>query len=169
MPSPDRAYKDALKVLRSLEAAGYAARLAGGCVRDRLLGITPADYDIATGAEPGVVLQHFRTEGRTTVPTGIDHGTITVVMPSGPIEVTTLRKDVATDGRHAQVAFGKSFSDDAQRRDFTINAMFEDADGRIYDEAGGQADLQAKVLRFVGEASIRIREDYLRILRLFRF
>ena len=169
MPSPDRAYKDALKVLHSLEAAGYTARLAGGCVRDRLLGITPADYDLATDAAPGVVLQHFRTEGRTTVPTGIDHGTITIVMPSGPIEVTTLRKDVATDGRHAQVAFGSSFSEDAQRRDFTINAMFEDADGRIYDEVGGQADLKAGVLRFVGEASIRIREDYLRILRLFRF
>ena len=169
MLSPERAYNDAVKVLRSLEAAGYSARLAGGCVRDRLLGLTPADYDVATDALPDVVLQHFRTEERSTIPTGIDHGTITVVMPSGPIEVTTLRKDVETDGRHAQVAFGTSFQDDAERRDFTINAMFEDADRRVYDDVGGQEDLKAGVLRFVGAAEKRIKEDYLRILRLFRF
>ena len=169
MLNPERAYKDVVKVLRSLEAAGYSARLAGGCVRDRLLGLTPADYDVATDALPDVVLQHFRTEERSTIPTGIDHGTITVVMPSGPVEVTTLRKDVETDGRHAQVAFGTSFQDDAERRDFTINAMFEDADGRVYDDVGGQEDLKAGVLRFVGAAQERIKEDYLRILRLFRF
>jgi poly(A) polymerase len=164
-----RRYEDAKRVLSSLEGAGYAARLAGGCVRDRLLGIEPQDYDVATDARPEQVTQHFRGIGARTVPTGIEHGTVTVVMASGPIEVTTLRTDVSTDGRRATVAFSRSFEDDAARRDFTINAMFEDGVGVVYDYHGGQADLAAKTLRFVGDASQRMAEDFLRILRLFRF
>jgi tRNA nucleotidyltransferase/poly(A) polymerase len=164
-----RQYKDAVQALTSLEAAGFQARLAGGCVRDRLLGRSPADYDIATDARPDAVIRHFAAAGRRTVPTGIDHGTVTLVMPAGPIEITTLRTDVATDGRRAQVAFGRSFEEDAARRDFTINAMFEDARGTVYDFHDGAADLKAGCLRLVGDPVSRIREDYLRILRLFRF
>ena len=169
MSAPDRRYEDALKAMKSLEKAGYETMMAGGCVRDRLLGKVPADYDLATAATPEQGMLHFRTERLTTVPTGVDHGTFTLLMPSGPVEITTLRKDVSTDGRHAEVAFGTDFAEDAARRDFTINALFEDAAGRLVDFVGGQKDLKSGVLRFVGEPEIRIREDYLRILRLFRF
>ncbi|MCX6105061.1 MAG: CCA tRNA nucleotidyltransferase [Proteobacteria bacterium] len=169
MSAPDRRYNDALKAMKSLEKAGYRTMMAGGCVRDRLLGTTPADYDLATTATPEQGMLHFRTEKLTTVPTGVDHGTFTLLMPSGPVEITTLRKDVSTDGRHAEVAFGTDFAEDAARRDFTINALFEDADGQIVDFVGGQNDLKSGVLRFVGEPETRIHEDYLRILRLFRF
>ena len=165
----DRRYQDALKAMESLEQAGFATRLAGGCVRDRLLGKLPYDYDLATVARPEEVMAHFRAKKLSTVPTGADHGTITLVTPSGPIEITTLRKDVATDGRRAEVAFGSSFAEDAARRDFTINALFEDSQGRIDDYVGGQDDLKRGVLRFVGDPTTRMREDYLRILRLFRF
>lgn len=164
-----RRYNDALKTLDLIEQGGHSARLAGGCVRDRLLGVQPMDFDIATSAEPELVLGLCKARGLRAIPTGIGHGTVTVLLPSGPIEVTTLRIDVATDGRRAQVRFGTSFEEDAARRDFTINAMFEDKDGRIYDWHGGHADLRARKLVFVGDASSRIREDYLRILRLFRF
>lgn len=164
-----RRFRDALKAMRSLVGAGYLARLAGGSVRDRLRGAEPKDFDIATSAKPAEVMRHFQAVGWRTVPTGIEHGTVTLVMASGPVEITTLRVDVATDGRHAQVAFGTSFEDDAARRDFTINAMFEDEHGVIFDFHDGQTDLTAGVLRFVGDPSARIREDYLRILRLFRF
>lgn len=162
-------YRDAVKAMTILEEAAHAARLAGGCVRDRLLGLAPADYDIATDAPPDTVMQVFKAVGLRTVPTGIDHGTVTLVMPAGPVEITTLRTDLTTDGRRAQVAFGKSFEQDAARRDFTINALFEDRSGVIYDFFGGRADLAAGILRFVGDATARIREDYLRILRFFRF
>lgn len=165
----ERMLRDARKALGILEGAGHGARLAGGCVRDRLLGLTPKDYDVATTADPQTVIASFRAAGFKTVPTGLDHGTVTVVMPSGPVEVTTLRVDVATDGRHAEVAFGTSFEEDAARRDFTINAMFEDRDGTVHDYWGGKADLSARCLRFVGDPGARIREDYLRILRFYRF
>lgn len=165
----NRLYGEALRAIELLEGDGYAARLAGGCVRDRLLGIPPADFDVATSALPQQVIELFKTAGLRTVPTGIDHGTVTLVMPSGPIEITTLRSDVKTDGRFAEVAFGCSFEEDAARRDFTINALFEDRQGQIYDFFGGQQDLELGILRFVGEADRRICEDYLRILRLFRF
>jgi tRNA nucleotidyltransferase/poly(A) polymerase len=164
-----RRYRDAIKALTSLVGAGHQARLAGGSVRDRLLGVEPKDYDVATTAKPHDVMRHFQAAGWRTVPTGLDHGTVTLVMPSGPVEITTLRVDVATDGRHADVAFGTSFEEDAARRDFTVNAMFEDEHGVVYDYHGGQADLAARTLRFVGEPAARIREDYLRIMRLFRF
>lgn len=164
-----RLYNEALRVLEVLELAGFAARLAGGCVRDRLLGIAPADFDVATNALPQQVMQVFKTAGLRTVPTGLEHGTVTLVMPSGPVEITTLRTDVKTDGRHAEVAFGSSFEEDAARRDFTINALFEDRQGQIYDFFGGRDDLKQGLLRFVGDPERRIREDYLRILRFFRF
>ena len=169
MDLKDRRIKDALKTLIVLEQAGFVARFAGGCVRDRLMGIHPTDYDVATSATPDQTSGVFRSQGYKVVPTGIDHGTVTVIAPSGPVEITTLRRDVATDGRRAQVAFGTNFEEDAERRDFTINAMFEDARGQIYDYFEGRKDLAEKALRFVGNAETRIREDYLRILRLFRF
>lgn len=169
MELKDRRAKDALKALLVLEQAGYSARFAGGCVRDRLMGVQPMDFDVASNATPEQTTAVFRGKGFKVVPTGLDHGTVTVVVPSGPIEITTLRRDVATDGRRAEVAFGTSFEDDAERRDFTINAMFEDARGQIYDYFDGRRDLEECRLRFVGHAETRIREDYLRILRLFRF
>ena len=164
-----RAFKDALKALATIEEAGYEARLAGGCVRDRLLGILPKDYDIATTSKPNETCAIFEQKGYKVVPTGVDHGTITVVTPTGPIEVTTLREDVATHGRHATVSFGHDFQKDAARRDFTINAMFEDRHGTIFDYFLGKKDLQEGKLRFVGNPVARIQEDYLRIMRFFRF
>lgn len=164
-----RALKDAKQTLLTLEEAGFKAMLAGGCVRDRLLNIPPKDYDIATTARPAQVSALFEQKNVKIIPTGIEHGTVTVLMPSGPIEVTTLRQDVATDGRRATVAFSDDFKEDALRRDFTINSLFEDREGGIHDYFGGQQDLKAGVLRFVGDAHKRIKEDYLRILRLYRF
>lgn len=164
-----RALKDALKALATIEGAGYEARLAGGCVRDRLLGILPKDYDIAATSRPDETCAIFEQKGYKVVPTGVEHGTVTVVTPTGPIEVTTLREDVATHGRHATVVFGHDFQKDAARRDFTINAMFEDRHGKIYDYFLGKKDLQEGVLRFVGKSEERIQEDYLRIMRFFRF
>lgn len=141
-------------------------------MRDRLLGKEPQDYDLATTALPREVLKYFRDQSDPDLmafPTGIDHGTITVVYQKQQIEITTLRQDIATDGRHAQVQFGTSFEADALRRDFTINALSEDRSGKIYDYYGGIEDLRNKVVRFVGDAHQRIHEDYLRILRFYRF
>lgn len=162
-------FAEAIQAIVILEAAGFEARMAGGCVRDRLLGILPRDYDVATNAAPDHVCKVFTQAKIKVVPTGFDHGTITVVMPSGPVEVTTLRIDLETYGRHATVALGTSFKEDAARRDFTINAMFEDRHGVLLDFFGGQKDLAAGILRFVGDPGTRIKEDYLRIMRLFRF
>ncbi|HYX34976.1 MAG TPA: CCA tRNA nucleotidyltransferase [Oligoflexus sp.] len=166
---PDGRHALALRAIKTLEDAGYEARLAGGCVRDRLLGIKPKDYDVATTAWPEQICTVFKQKNIKVVPTGIDHGTITVVMAGQGMEVTSLRRDVSTDGRRATVAFGSSFEEDAERRDFTFNAMFEDNQGRIYDFFGGREDLNLGRLRFVGVAHERIREDYLRIMRMFRF
>ncbi len=164
------AYREAIKAIAVLEQQGFEAKLAGGCVRDRLLGLDPKDFDIATTALPDEVIKTFTKRGIQTVPTGIDHGTITAVMGKTNIEITTLRVDAETFGRKAKVAFGNlSFEQDAARRDFTINALYEDKDGKIYDYHGGEKDLAAKVLRFVGNAKERIEEDYLRILRFYRF
>ena len=164
-----RAYRIGRKAIEILEQAGKQARFAGGCVRDHQLGVKPKDYDVATTATPEEICTIFKQENQRVVPTGIDHGTITVVIKGIAIEVTTLRQDIETDGRHAKVQFGQSFQEDAARRDFTINALFEDKDGKVYDYYGGLEDLKNQVLRFVGEASGRIQEDYLRILRFFRF
>lgn len=166
---PDQRLTHARKAMSWLEAAGYQARLAGGCVRDRILGIRPKDYDIATDAKPDEVSLIFKQKSIKVIPTGIDHGTVTVVMGGQGLEITTLRKDVRTDGRHAEVVFGRSFEEDAERRDFSMNALYEDLNGQVYDYFDGRGDIQRGELRFVGRAEARIREDYLRILRLFRF
>ncbi|SMF16619.1 CCA tRNA nucleotidyltransferase [Pseudobacteriovorax antillogorgiicola] len=165
----DRLYREACTILETLEQHGFEARFAGGCVRDRILGRIPKDYDLACTAKPDEVCTIFRQKNMKVVPTGIDHGTVTVVAKFGAYEVTTLRKDVSTDGRHAQVVFGNSFEEDALRRDFTMNAMFEDRHGQVFDYFQGQEHLSKKELHFVGDARQRIREDFLRILRLFRF
>ena len=163
-------YRAACAALATIERAGGEARLAGGCVRDRLRGVVPKDYDIATTTLPRETARIFRAAGFKTVPTGIKHGTITLLSPAGAIEITTLRSDIETDGRHVtKIAFSKSFAADAARRDFTVNAMFEDRQGKVYDFFQGRDDLRAKRLVFVGEARHRIEEDYLRIMRLFRF
>jgi poly(A) polymerase len=155
--------------MKVLESNGYESRLAGGCVRDRMMGLRPKDYDIATSATPVQASNTLSQAGCRVIPTGIDHGTITAVWSGVPTEITTLRRDIETDGRHATVQFGKSFEDDASRRDFTINAMFEDQNGVIFDFHNGRDHIQQRKLAFVGQADQRIKEDYLRILRLFRF
>lgn len=155
--------------LAALAAPGEETRLVGGCVRDALLGSAAADIDLATTLRPEAVMDRARRAGLKAVPTGIEHGTITVVTPEEPVEVTTLREDVETDGRYAVVRFGGDFAQDAARRDFTINALSLGADGTLHDTVGGLDDLRAGRVRFIGEAATRIREDALRILRFFRF
>ncbi|MBI2603666.1 MAG: CCA tRNA nucleotidyltransferase [Deltaproteobacteria bacterium] len=167
--TPPPKLKDAYFLIKLLEKHQHEARLVGGCVRDRLLGIEPQDYDLAASATPDEILEIFRAARIKTLLHGKKHGTITALMPSGPIEVTTLREDVKTFGRHAEVAFQKDFEADARRRDFTINAMSEDRAGTLFDYFGGKQDLKERRLVFVGDPRKRIEEDYLRILRFFRF
>ena len=146
------------------------ARYVGGAVRDTLLGIAVKDIDIATPLGPAEVIDRRKAAQIRSVPTGIEHGTVTAILPGGPVEITTLRHDVSTDGRRATVAFAQDWQDDAARRDFTINALYADpASGAVFDWFGGLADLAARRLRFIGAARQRIREDHLRILRYFRF
>jgi poly(A) polymerase len=146
------------------------ARYVGGAVRDTLLGIAVKDIDLATVLLPEVVMERLDAAGIRAVPTGIDHGTVTAVLHGGPVEITTLRHDVSTDGRRATVAFASNWREDAARRDFTINALYADpATGEIFDYFGGLADLADRRVRFIGDARQRIREDHLRILRYFRF
>ena len=152
-------------VLRALPEA----RIVGGAVRDTLLGRPVADIDLATPRHPAQVAEAVRAAGLRAVPTGVRHGTVTAIAESRGFEITTLRLDVETDGRHAVVAFTDSWREDAARRDFTINALFLDRCGGVYDYFGGVADLHAGRLRFVGDPATRIAEDYLRILRFFRF
>lgn len=156
-------------VCAMLTKAGHQALLVGGCVRNALLGVAVTDIDIATDATPDRVVELARAAGLKPVPTGIDHGTITVVADGKPHEVTTFRRDVETDGRHATVAFSTDVAEDAARRDFTMNALYARADGTVVDPLGGLPDLRARHVRFVGDPDRRIREDYLRILRFFRF
>jgi poly(A) polymerase/tRNA nucleotidyltransferase (CCA-adding enzyme) len=146
-----------------------AARIVGGAVRDALLGRVVADIDLATPEPPEATAAALARVGLKAIPTGIAHGTITTVSHHRPFEITTLRRDVSTDGRHAVVAWTDDWRQDAARRDFTINAMFLSRDAVVHDYFGGQADLAAGVVRFVGDAGTRIAEDYLRILRFFRF
>ena len=153
----------------ALEAAGYRALFVGGCVRNALLGVSVADVDIATDARPETVTRLAEAAGLRVVPTGIEHGTVTVIAGGVPHEVTTFRRDVETDGRRAVVAFADDVTEDAARRDFTMNALYADLWGNVIDPLGGLPDLLARRLRFVGDAHQRIREDYLRILRFFRF
>jgi len=161
-------------VIAALEAAGGAdcARFVGGCVRDALLGRTRADQDIdiATRLTPEETTAALKRAGLRAIPTGVEHGTITAIADHRPFEITTLRRDVETDGRRAVVAFTQDWNEDAARRDFRLNALYAEADGRLHDPTGGGiADALAGRIVFVGEPEIRIREDYLRILRFFRF
>jgi len=152
-----------------IDALGGNARFVGGCVRNALIGEAVGDIDIATPLRPADVMQRLQAAGIEAIPTGIEHGTITAISSGKPYEITTLRRDVSTDGRRAVVAFTSDWVEDAQRRDFTMNALYASADGEIADYVGGAADLTYGRVRFVGDPVTRIREDYLRILRLFRF
>ena len=159
-------------VIAALEAAGGpgCARFVGGCVRNGLLARPVDDIDIATVLTPDQVMAALKTAGIKSVPTGVEHGTVTAIADGRPFEVTTLRRDVETDGRRAVVAFTTDWVQDAQRRDFRLNALYMDGAGRIYDPTGqGVSDALAGRIVFVGQAEQRIREDYLRILRFFRF
>jgi poly(A) polymerase len=153
----------------ALKTTGAETRVVGGAVRDALFGLAPHEIDLATTALPEAVLAAARDAGLKGVPTGIEHGTVTIVVAGTPYEVTTLREDVQTDGRYAVVRFGGDFEQDALRRDFTVNALSLGADGTLYDYTGGIDDIAAKRIRFIGDAATRIREDYLRVLRFFRF
>ena len=157
------------RALEALNGADVETRVVGGAVRDLALGLEPGDFDLATTAPPRETMRRAAAAGFRVAPTGLAHGTVTLVMDGRAIETTTLRQDVETDGRHAKVVFGRDFLADARRRDFTINALSLGADGRIYDPLGGLNDLAAGRVRFIGDADQRIREDYLRILRFFRF
>jgi poly(A) polymerase len=157
------------RLMTVLNRDGEEARAIGGAVRDALLGRQPGEIDIATTAPPPEVIRRVETAGFKAVPTGIEHGTITVVIESRPFEVTTLREDVETFGRRAVVRFGRDWRADAERRDFTINALSVSPGGTVYDYVGGLADLAAHRVRFIGDPATRIAEDYLRILRFFRF
>jgi poly(A) polymerase len=159
----------AASLLAALEVAGEKARIVGGAVRNALMGIEFSDIDITTTALPQAVMRIAQNKGWKAIPTGIEHGTVTVVIEGRPYEVTTLREDVATDGRHAEVRFGHDFRADAARRDFTINAMSVGRDGVLHDEFGGLADLAARRVRFIGDPDQRLAEDYLRGLRFLRF
>ncbi|MFZ4541460.1 MAG: CCA tRNA nucleotidyltransferase [Rickettsiales bacterium] len=151
------------------KAAGGEARAVGGAVRDWLMGIDGADVDVASTLVPERTMEIAVEQGWKAIPTGIAYGTVTLVLPTRILEVTTLRKDVETDGRHATVAFTDDWKEDAARRDFTINAMSMDAEGNLTDFLGGQEDLKAHAIRFIGDAGTRITEDALRMLRYFRF
>ncbi len=144
-------------------------RIVGGAVRNALLGRPVTEVDCTTTMLPEAITERAKQAGFKAVPTGIEHGTITVIVDGEPFEITTLREDVETDGRHAVVHFGRDFVRDARRRDFTINALSLGLDGQLHDYTGGEADLVARRVRFIGEARTRIREDYLRIMRFFRF
>jgi poly(A) polymerase len=157
-------------LIDALDGAGGAVRFVGGAVRDTLLGLPVSDVDLATIHPPEEVMRRVGGAGLRAVPTGIAHGTVTVVLPGGPVEVTTLRHDLATDGRHATVAFTDDWQADAARRDFTINALSADpTSGALFDYFGGIDDLGRGVVRFIGDPLVRIAEDHLRILRFFRF
>ena len=149
--------------------SGFRALFVGGCVRNSLLGVPVTDIDIATDALPQTVSDIAENAGFKVIPTGIDHGTITIIAAGIHHEVTTFRRDVDTDGRRAVVAFSTDITDDAGRRDFTMNALYALPSGEVIDPLGGMVDLRARKVRFVGDALQRIREDYLRILRFFRF
>jgi poly(A) polymerase len=156
------------RVLQLLNADGEEARVVGGAVRNALLKLPPGDIDIATTALPEEVIRRARSAGIKSVPTGIDHGTVTLVIDGHPYEVTTLREDTETFGRKAKVAFGRDWVRDAERRDFTMNGLSVDAKGVVYDYVGGLADVAERRVRFIGDPDQRIAEDYLRVLRFFR-
>lgn len=156
-------------VLGAISRGGFEGRIVGGAVRNALMGTPVKDLDVATTALPDDVVRLAGAAGLRAVPTGIAHGTVTVIARHQPFEVTTLRRDIETFGRHARVTFTTDWAEDAARRDFTLNALYCDAAGTVHDPLGGYPDLAARRVRFIGSAADRIREDYLRILRFFRF
>ncbi|HEY0626620.1 MAG TPA: CCA tRNA nucleotidyltransferase [Allosphingosinicella sp.] len=158
------------ELLRALSANDGETRYVGGCVRDTLLGLPVSDIDLATRLQPENVMSRLKKAGIKAVPTGIDHGTVTAMLPEGHVEITTLRRDVSTDGRRATIAYTDDWKEDAARRDFTINALSADPQSlEVHDYFGGEEDLEARRVRFIGDPLIRIAEDHLRILRFFRF
>ena len=157
------------KLCLAFEAAGKEVFFVGGCVRNAVLGAPVSDIDFATAARPDQTTEIAEQAGFKAIPTGLEHGTITIVADGVPFEVTTFRKDVETDGRHAEVAFSDHMKEDARRRDFTMNALYADRSGRVFDPVRGMDDARAGVVRFIDDPHDRIREDYLRILRFFRF
>ncbi|HEV7234450.1 MAG TPA: CCA tRNA nucleotidyltransferase, partial [Sphingorhabdus sp.] len=171
LPDAEWRNADGLKrVVAALRDDHGGPRFVGGAVRDSLLGLEVSDVDLATTLLPQEVIDRLDAARIKAIPTGLDHGTVTAVADGRNYEVTTLRRDVATDGRRATVAFSTDWGEDAVRRDFTVNALYADpATGEIYDYFGGIGDLHAGIIRFIGDADLRIAEDYLRILRFFRF
>ncbi|MDB5642959.1 MAG: Polynucleotide adenylyltransferase region [Hyphomicrobiales bacterium] len=157
------------KLFAALDGEGEELRVVGGAIRNHLMQLPVTEVDLTTTASPHATMARARAAGLKCVPTGLDHGTVTVIVDHQPFEVTTLREDVETDGRRAKVAFGRDFRDDAMRRDFTCNALSARADGTLFDYAGGLQDIAARRVRFIGDPATRIVEDYLRILRFFRF
>ncbi len=156
-------------VCRAITAAGFEIFFVGGCVRNAILGLPDSDVDMSTNAHPKKVMEIAKAAGFRAIPTGIDHGTVTVVVDGNTFEITTFRRDVATDGRRAVVAFSDNITDDARRRDFTMNALYATPDGEVVDPLSGLEDLLARRVRFIEDPDARIKEDYLRILRFFRF
>ncbi len=157
------------RLLALLDRDGEEARLVGGAVRNALLRLRVAEFDVATTALPEEIVRRVEAAGGKAIPTGVEHGTVTAVIDQHPVEITTLRQDVETFGRRARVVFGRDWKADAERRDFTINSLSATADGMVHDYVGGLADIAARRVRFIGEPQQRIEEDYLRILRFFRF
>ena len=157
------------RLLALLNRDGEEARVVGGAVRNALLRLQVGEIDVATTALPEEIVRRIEAAGGKAIPTGIEHGTVTAVIDQHPVEITTLRKDVETFGRKARVVFGRDWKADAERRDFTINSLSATADGLVHDYVGGLADIAARRVRFIGEPQQRIEEDYLRILRFFRF
>ncbi|MCF6444600.1 CCA tRNA nucleotidyltransferase [Nereida sp. MMG025] len=157
------------EVFRVLNEAGHDTFAVGGCVRNTLMGLAATDIDLATSCPPSEATKVFKAAGHKVIPTGFDHGTITAVVDGTAFEITTFREDIETDGRHAKVLFSDDIADDARRRDFTMNALYMDAGGHLHDPLGGLEDLRARRVRFIGDGPSRVAEDYLRILRFFRF
>lgn len=157
------------RLFEALDGNGEELRIVGGAVRNHFMGKPVGEIDLATTALPDVIIKRAQAAGLKCVPTGIDHGTVTVIVDHTPFEITALREDVETDGRRAKVLFGRDFEKDALRRDFTFNALSVTADGTVHDYAQGMKDIEARHVRFIGDPATRIREDYLRILRYFRF
>lgn len=169
---PDTAWtrRDDLALLVATLGGPDKARWVGGAVRDALLGEAAKDIDCATPHQPLEVIRRLTAAGIRSAPTGIEHGTVTALLPGGPVEITSLRRDVSTDGRRATVEYAEDWHEDAARRDFTINALYADpVTLELHDYFGGLADLEARLVRFIGDARQRIREDHLRILRYYRF
>lgn len=163
------AWKPVCEIFSAIGGRGFDIRAVGGAVRDTLLSRDVSDVDFATTAHPEEVMECAEQAGLKVIPTGLDHGTVTIIADGKPFEITTLRKDVETYGRHAKVAYTDDWGEDASRRDFTINALYADADGTLFDPIGGYEDIANRKIRFIGDAGERVREDYLRILRFFRF